>query len=378
MRIGINAIAARAGGGLSYLRGILPHLAVQRDVATVVFTVAGAGLPPVPGIAMRVEPARGLIARTVWEQVHLPAVLRRDGIDILFAPGNQGPVLRRTNFVVLVQSVDPLVPPWRGTPLSFRAKMLAWRIATLESVRRARTVVAVSEHARALLAEQAGIDRERIEVVPHGGPDDATAAPSPEALARVQSWGLGDSEEGRYVLAVSNVMYNKNYPGLIRAFARARRLMGRPLRLAIAGTVTHPWCLAGIHRALREEGVEESVRWLGWVEADVRRALYARAAALLFPSHSESFGLPALEAMAYGVPVIASPIPALHEVCAEAAVYADPDDPDAISATLVQVLDDGALRDRLTQAGRRRAERYTWAESARRTVQILCRAAGSV
>lgn len=376
IRVGINILPVQQGGGLSYVQGVLPHLAADPLVTIVLFAVEGMAFPGAANAEVRVQRSRGLIRRTVWEQVVLPDLVHQEKLDVLFAPGNQGPVLRKVPLVILVQNADPLVPLPKGTPPAFRTKMALLRAAVAASARRARRVVTASEYVRVLLAERCGIAPDVVDVIPLGAPEDVGNAAMPEVLADLERRGLTPGSP--IVLALSNITYNKNIPTLIRAFARARRLTGQPLRLAVAGRVIHTWCLPEIRDAMRQPGVEDAVVWLGWVNAEVRRALFVLATVLAFPSTVEAFPLPPLEAMAYGVPVLASPIAATREVCADAALYVPSDDEAAIADGLVRILVDDGLREQLVTRGRARAAQFTWRATARRTLPVLRAAAWTV
>lgn len=372
MRVAINALATQPGGGLTYLRGLLRYLpALDPAHEYLVFSAGGALVASAAdNVRFLTHPQRGLLARTAWEQVVLPGVLRRRGVDVLYAPGNQGPLVRPVRFVVNIQNVDPLVPA-PGLPPAFRARLAALRVATGASVRAARKVIAVSDYARMLVAGAFGTDPQAIEVIPYGAPEDAEQPLAEGAVDEVRRMALPRP----YVLAVSNITHNKNYETLFSALAEAIRQLGQPVHLMVAGQVVHRWYLTALQHRLDAEQVGSYVRWLGWVNPEVLRVLYAEAAALVFPSRTESFGLPVLEAMAYGVPVTASRIPAVEEVCGDAALYFDPRDSRSMAEALVQVVASSTLRERLSAAGRLRARRFSWTHTARRTLDTLLQAA---
>jgi glycosyltransferase involved in cell wall biosynthesis len=207
--------------------------------------------------------------------------------------------------------------------------------AVRRSARRADWILAISERTRRDVIELYGIAPERVEVTPLGV-DDAFAP--------------GEAASDSYVLLVGAIEPRKNP----LAAARAAREVGRPL--VAAGPVRD--------RALARELEQAGADLRGYVPKDELAALYRGAACLVFPSRYEGFGLPLVEAMASGTPVVAAPDAALVEVAGDAAVFATPDElADGIRRALAQ-------RERLVAAGLERARRFTWDETARRTLAV--------
>jgi glycosyltransferase involved in cell wall biosynthesis len=234
------------------------------------------------------------------------------------------------------------------------------------AVSRARRVVADSRFTRDDLAARFPAAVPRMEVVPLGVGGDITArAPSGEALRRVEALAP-------YLLVVGNQKPHKNLRAALQVLARLRA--ERPeLRLVAAGK-HYPGDEPLATRA-RELGLGDAVVELGGVDDDVLRALYGRAECLLFPSYFEGFGLPVLEAMAWGLPVVASDRAAIPEAVGDAGVMTDPDDWDAMAAA-VRSLRPGPLRDEMVARGRRRAALLTWDATAARTADLLMEVAG--
>lgn len=371
MRVGVNALALRGGGGYTYLRHLLRHLGAlpaRPDCLIVGPPHALQRLAPDAGWAeMLVAAPRSLAQRLWWEQVRLPALLRRRAVDVLLAPHNVGLLRATPPAVVTIQNVEPLAAGPREAGVGFRLRMTALRVLTLATARRAARVIAISDYVRQLLVGRVG-PKVRVEVIPLGRPDDADLPLTARAADAPRRRGLVRP----YLLAVSSVKYNKNYARMIEAFAAAE-LNG--VELAIAGGVEHRWAYEAARAAARRHRVEDRVRFLGNVEGDDLRGLYDGAIALIFPSLLESFGLPALEAMSYGVPVAAADIPPLREMCREAAVYVDPYGIPSMAAGMRRLATDPTLRRRLADEGRRRAREFDWPDIARRTWDLLAAAA---
>ena len=286
-----------------------------------------------------------------WEQAVLPLAARRS--ELLLSPANTAPLAGRRNVVVVHDTAPFQDPSWYGRAYG------AWHRALMPRlVRRARLVVVPSGFVRDELIERFGVPDEQVRAVAPGVDDAFREPPDPGPLrARL---GL----ERPYVLAVGTEGPRKN---LALLDALAPLLANDGLEVVIAGS-GRPYLPGGVlnfpRYAQEIQHTSASVpRRLGYVaEADLP-ALYAGAAAFAMPSLYEGFGLPCVEAMAAGTPVVASDRAALPEACGGAALLADPDDPDGFAAALLRAA--AGERKRLRAAGRERAAALTWDRTAR-------------
>jgi alpha-1,3-rhamnosyl/mannosyltransferase len=232
------------------------------------------------------------------------------------------------------------------------------------------TIFAISHAVRTEIIEHFDVDAARIEVAPPAA-DTGVFYPRPAgAVERVRAaYGL----PGDYVLHTGTLEPRKNTPALIAAF---NLLAGgrRDLTLALAGP--GGWGTADVMRAIDEAAAQGvKVRWLGYVPTDDLAALYTGARAFAFPSTYEGFGMPVLEAMACGTPVVTAAGPALREVSGGAALHVDAADTVALADALARVLDDEALRAGMIEQGHQRVAAYSWERSARLVRDALVRAA---
>ena len=372
MKIAVNALSVQGGGGLTFLGNLLRHLLLidkknEYLVLAVEEKAEELGIrDPHPNLRTLIYPSRGWVTRGMWEQILLPWVMRRERVDILYAPGNKGPVLFCCPFVVFIQNVDPLIRGFKGYRLRFLFKREMSRLLMRASVRRARKVIAVSEYTRQLASHAFGYPLERIAVVHHGSPEDGAMLPdggaSPPASPKLSR---------PYLLAVSTIKESKNYENLLEAFAIVCSEISQPVKLLIAGEIEDQSCFVRIRDLVQKNRLSSRVEFLGGVDGAALRALYVGSEGLVFPSKIESFGLPPLEAMAYGVPVVASRIEPIVEVCGDAALYFDPDDPKEMARSIVRLLKDGKLKKTLVEHGRARAKLFSWESAARRTLGVL-------
>jgi glycosyltransferase involved in cell wall biosynthesis len=295
-----------------------------------------------PGGYVVLRPPPALVHRAghAWEQLALPARAGRLRARALLCPANLAP-LAFPRCVVVIHDAAPLRhPEW------YSRAYAAWQRRLLPAIaRRARRVIAVSEFSRAELVELLALRPDAVAVVP-GGVDDRF---TPDAGAGSAAAALG--LERPYVLCVASQTARKNVAALVPA---ARALAGDGVEVVVAGG----------HRPqfAREAGLD-GLRMLGYVDDRLLPGLYAGAAAFALPSLYEGFGLPVLEAMACGTPVVAAATGALPETCGDAAVLAEPDG-EAFAAALTALLRDRGERDRLRAAGLARAQRFSWAATA--------------
>lgn len=356
IRIGVNAlylIPGGVGGTEIYLRELLAALAeLDQTNQYLVFTNLETQNDLVPKQANfhwkpQAVHARFRPGRILWEQIVLPFEAARYRLDVLFNPGFTSPIFSPCRQVTVFHDLQHKRYPeyFRWFDLPF------WRLLLWASANRSHLLIAVSEATRSDLLRFYRIPEERVTVVHHG------VEPAFSRLDR--------SQTEDYLLCVSTLHPHKNLPRLIRAYGRK----ARDFRLILAGL--RGFHAESIEREIVEMGLQDSVQITGWVPREELYSLYSRARAFVYPSMFEGFGMPVLEAMAAGIPVACSGIRPLREVAGDAALFFDPLDEDAIAATIERVMDDGQLRDRLTQAGRERARPFTWQRSAQQTLKIL-------
>jgi glycosyltransferase involved in cell wall biosynthesis len=357
VRIGLDLlylIPGVVGGTETYARGLLTGLAaVGRRHEYVVFVNEEAADWPLPaGPFTRVVcpvRAESRAARYAFGQMRLLLWVRERGLDVLHSPGYVGPLLAPCPLVLTVHDANWLALA-RGLPLS---KRLFLGPMTRLSMKRARVVLTVSEFSRSELLNRTGVSPEKVWVT-H---EVADARPS----ARPARGGGAP-----YFTAFSSASPNKNIPFLLKAFEKARAL-----------GVEHDLVLIGHRPASGFGRVSAGVRFTGWLPDDRRDAVVAGADALVFPSLYEGFGLPVLEAMAAGVPVLSSNRASLPEVGGDAAEYFDPENVEEMAVKISTLAADRRARERMREAGFRNVACFSWEKTAAATLNAYEQALAS-
>ncbi|HEX5309216.1 MAG TPA: glycosyltransferase family 1 protein [Solirubrobacteraceae bacterium] len=314
-----------------------------------------------PAVTVPVN-ARNRVQWVRGEQTLLPRLARRNGIDLLHSLASTAPAHGRFRRVVTVH--DLIYARFPEAHAGIRDRGM--RVLVPLAARRSHRVIAISQSTRSDLIELLGVPTEKIDVVPQG----LGAIPHVNGLSEAETRAHAQLGRRRVLLSLSAKRPHKNLAALIDALALIA-LERRPL-LVLAGYPT------SYERELRAHaeaaGVAGDVRFLGWVESDLVEGLWGLADAFVYPSLYEGFGLPVLEAMARGVPVACSNASSLPEVAGDAALLFDPHDVGAIARTIEQLLFDPALAQRLRECGLRRAQLFSWEQTARMTLEVYRRA----
>jgi len=277
-----------------------------------------------------------------WEQLDLP--LSAAG-GLLVNLGNTGPLLAWRQ-VVVIHDAGVF-----STPEAYAPKFRLWyKLLQGALIRRGVIIITVSEFSRQEILRHLPARAAQVRLMPEGADHMHRIGAEPGILAQ---HGL---EAGRFVLAVGTQAMHKNVAAL---GLLARQLEERGVPLVMVGGVG-----GAAFQAVGVAWLPQPARYIGRVSDTQLKALYQGASCFIFPSRYEGFGLPPLEAMACGCPVIAANIPALREGCGGAAQFCDPGSPEDIAAQVLGVLDSSALRQELREAGKARAAAQTWARAA--------------
>ncbi len=379
MKIGVNALflqtpASGSGQYLIHLLNALAEIDQQNE-----YILLGATLQEKPPLRSpwerfpyQVSPVPTLarsnenIEKLVWEQLTGPRAARKAGVDLLHVPYFAPPLFPRTPTVVTIHDVIPLrLPLYRAG-----ARVEAYMRLVARAASKATLIITVSQHARQDIMDVLHVPAERIRVIYEAAGDEYTPVTDPAALATARGrYGLGE----QYIFYLGGLDQRKNVLQLVRAFAHLYRQLENPnLQLFISGNPDKKknGPLFPDPRPIASElGVADKIIYR-FVEEEDKSAVYSGASLFVFPSLYEGFGLPPLEAMSCGAPVICSNRTSLPEVVGDAAISVDPDDIRAMAEAMRSVLTDSTLRDNLRARSLQRAAQFSWRKAAKETLAV--------
>lgn len=350
--INLSFLIRRPTGISTYSLNLLPHLQALSPTLLACQPIDSYPYYPNYPIPAGLTPEQGLIGhlrRLGWTQWQLPRLYQRLQANLLFSPLPEAPLTPHCRFVVTVHDLIPL--RFR----QFSPLKLYYRYYVPQVLAQAQHVICNSQTTANDLIDRFGIRAAKI-------------TPIPLAYDSNQFYPLPNTQVGNYFLYIGRHDPYKNLHRLIEAFAALPRKQNDQLWLAGSAD---PRYTPHLQRQVEELNLSAQVKFLGYVSAQALPRLVNEAIALVFPSLWEGFGLPVLEAMACGTPVITANISALREVAGEAAILINPYNTRELTDALLAVATDSALRSRLSQLGLERASQFSWAKTGQATVAIL-------
>jgi len=372
MRIALNMLFVAPGlaGGRIYCEGLLRGLAaVDSANEYAVFTRQETQLPSL--LDRRFQQLRAPIPETsnvwraLWEYGRLPGEIRRGGFSLLHGLGSLSPVPRSCPTVLTIHDLIYLHFP-ETVPRGHRWFMQA--VLPL-AARRAARVIVPSQNTMRDVATNLGVPKGRIRLIPYGrGQDFQPLTDAALCDDTLRQFGICRP----YVVSVCRTYPHKNLAGLLRAFARLREKR-RDLQLVLVGERYQTG--EALDRLTSELRLVNAVVFTGFVDQHTLNVLYSAAAVFAFPSLAEGLGLPVLEAMACGTPVVASQVSAIPEAVGDAGLLTDTRDPHAFADTLHSVLDSEKLQAELRAKGLARVQQFSWERCATETIAVYEEAA---
>jgi glycosyltransferase involved in cell wall biosynthesis len=363
VRIAIDARKLRDFGIGTYVRNLLRHLArLDRTTEYVVLCrEADRELTRELGENFRPVPERSA-NYSFREQFSVPMDLRREGVDLFHAPHYVLPPLTPCRSVVTIHDCIHLrFPQYLPNRLGYAYARSSLWVATHRSSR----IMTVSETSKRDILRYFHVPESKIDVIYNAIDERFNQPPAAEEVERVRErYQLNDP----FVLYAGNIKPHKNIERLIEAFHMLKQHGFEQVKLLVIGDEISKY--ATLRRAVHRYKLHKHVRFFGFVSNETLASLYRLAAVFVFPSLYEGFGLPPLEAMASGTPVITSNVSSLPEVVGDAAILIDPYEPDAIADAMRRVLMDETLRADLRARGLARAGHFSWERSIRRVREI--------
>ncbi|MBM3565869.1 MAG: glycosyltransferase family 4 protein [Alphaproteobacteria bacterium] len=361
IRVLINALHARSGGGVTYLRNILPILAGDERLELHLFIESdqiGLFHPIDEKIRVHAFPNVATPALLVaWEQVILPILGRVLGADVIFSPANFGCLLSSRNVILLRNAISVVrIEPRPGRWLYWGALGLMTFLSTLRAVK----VMAVSDYAaRNLTFGFWRLMGKKVEIVHHGV--SKQFAPAPEVRRE------------RFILLVSDIYVQKNFINFFRAAEIVCRRVP-DIRFKVVGASIDPWYGEQVESLVESLGIGDRVEFLGRRPLDEILGFYRKCLFLAFPSTAETFGNPLVEAMACGTPIACSRTSAMPEIVGDAALFFDPFDPGSIAEACLRMIEADELREALATKGMARARQFSWERCSRQVADVLIQA----
>ena len=302
--------------------------------------------------------------RILWTNWCVPPLLREHEVDVYHGVCNfELPLRKVCRYVVTIHDLVPLFFP-KSVP---KKHLLFFRIFMKRVAHTADLIVTDSEHSKHDIIRHLRVPEEKIRVIYLGYDPPQKQDHDPQrAQALLRTFGITKP----YLLFVGAIEPKKNLERLVEAFQmlRAKYARGNELQLVLAGGES--WLAAGLHRKVRELQLERQVIFTGFVPDEDLAVLYKKAETFVFPSIYEGFGLPVLEAMSCGTPVVTSNVSSLPEIAGDAGMLVDPYHPKSICEGILRVLEDRSKREEMIRFGDRQAQRFSWRKSAEKTWQV--------
>jgi radical SAM superfamily enzyme YgiQ (UPF0313 family)/glycosyltransferase involved in cell wall biosynthesis len=364
MRIAFDGTALRPGrtGVGYYTEHLLHHLAqtASNDELIVVSNRAIDTTRPLPSRVRVATPAHR-VPRLVWMQTLAVTALREVEADVVHFTNGMLPLMSPVPTVVTIHDMSLRLYPRYHPP---RRVILNRPLVDL-AARRADAIITPSESAKRDIVRLYQLDPDRVHVVYEAAAPSFKRVHDPATLARVRAhYGL----EERIILYVGTIEPRKNLPTLIDAFAARQRSGALRHQLVCVGP--YGWLSRGVETQIRRAGTAGAIKFTGYVPFDDLSAIYSLAEMFVYPSMYEGFGLPVVEAMACGVPVITGQTAALSEIGGGAIMTVDRIDPDTLGRALVELAESRDRREELSGRGLARAASFSWQRAARESLEI--------
>ena len=375
MHIGINALyllPGKVGGAETYTRNLVKWLLAvdPHNTYSIFINEESAGIfeALAPGIAVVPCPIKATRrpVRILWEQCVLPFQVRSRKIDVLLSTGLTSPVICPATSVLVIYDLQH-----ENQPQNFSKVYLQFLKSIIRaSAKSADAILTISNHVKNDVTKYYHIRPEQIEVTYLGVDRELFKADrAPLTREMREKYRLPD----RYLLYAAASLPHKNHARLFAALKHAKKQIPALKLVLIGARDKGEDTLA---KEIRRLGLEEDVVLLGWIPFEDVPSIYQGCEAFVFPTLHEGFGLPVIEAMACGVPVICSHIEPLIEVAGDAALFVDSLDSEAIGKAIVSLLNDPSARAVLVQKGYQRAREFTWEATARKTLSFIESVAG--
>jgi glycosyltransferase involved in cell wall biosynthesis len=373
MNIAILGLTATSYGSLTYLKNFLPRLA-QLDHTNhyeVFLPAANAAELDVRQANFRIHSCRWAsksgTLRVLWEQLALPWILRAQRVDVVYTTHNMAILLSPTPSIITIQNVEPFFAGKFPNAFHLRLRLWLLRRMTQLSLRRSHRIIALSDWEKEFLVERFHLPPDKI-IFSYPGVTEGFRPPAPgsDALLR-EHLGL----EPPYILSVTRLAGYGNLLNLAKAYASLVKAGKVTLPLVIPGGVWDAQYIGRVKKLLAVEGCADRVKFLGYVPHQHMPLLFGHATCFVFPSLLEACGTVLIEALACGTPILCCRRRPMSDICGDAAVLFEGDDPSDIADKMFDVLSDAPLREALSRRAVARATQFSWQQGAEKVFRVF-------
>lgn len=323
---------------------------------------------PLPSLHRPVSPSNlhitqvsvNRLIRRFWWQAVLPLTIRRSRFSVFHGTNYSVPLRKVCPTVVTIHDLSLLL--WPQTHQQHLVRRARFRLPLM--ARRADAIIVPSQSVKTEVCEHLGIHDSRITVIPEAPRSSFWQVPVEETVVVRRRLNIGDD----FILFVGTIEPRKNLLTLVRAFEEIVRNGVSQTQLVLVGN--EGWLTDELQDFLRTADFRERVRFVGYLADDDLRALYSSCRVFVYPSLYEGFGLPLLEAMACGAPVITSDIPSVRETVGDVALLVSPTDVNELARSLIPLLENSAEREQRSAAGKQHASKFSWGKAAAATLDV--------
>ena len=374
LRIGINALfRGKPTGVATYIINLVNHIISIDQINEYYIIVAESNRKffdftkeNTHEVLCSVDTARPTLRRA-WEQIQLPSIVNDHKLDILHCPMNIVPFIVRCKCIATFLDCQYFHPSSKNTLARRYYHKLFMRLTLSKS----NGIITISRSMKEEIINYLGGNKEKIRVI-YLGQDFSESAKNGTVREKIRkNHGLNN----RYLLFVGFPHYRKNLRRLIKAFAISLKTVNEPCELVICGDLDTEIesDYSNLLRTSEESGIRKNVKFINYLDKGELMDLVSCAEAFVFPTLYEGFGIPVIEAMACGTPVLVSDIPVMHEIVGDSGLYFNPYDSLDISRCLSRALTDANLMERLAVVGKKAAAEFTWEQTAKKNPEILFR-----
>ncbi len=304
-------------------------------------------------------PAKG---KLLWDHVTVPGIAKRYNADIIFNTKFSIPLLTRCKTMMVFHGSEWFVYPQFYNKIDILYNKLLLPIYS----KKAAAISCVSKVTADDMAKFTGINPNKLHVI-HSSIGGHFAAV--EDQQDREKFKLKYKLPDKYILFVGKIYPGKNFSNILRAFRKIKDNLGEDIKLVSVGDMR--WDYDEEMALVTELGLKDEIQFTGWVEQEDLPAIYSLADLFLFPSYYEGFGIPILEAMACGCPVVTASTGACPEIAGGAALLVEPDDPDDISSAVLKLINDKELQHKLIHRGYERIKAFSWDKAAQQTIKVF-------